>query len=409
MAKFIRFAEQVAYWGIVGIPFSIAIAPAFTSALVGITMVFFLAKWVAGGVRNYKGSAIDLAFLALLGISLVSIVNAVSLEASIKGILKYCQYAMIFIILIAEVKDKLHIKRMVLSMALGGVLASVDAGWQIAFGKDFIRGNLPIINIGLMRASAAFPNANGLGVYLAPLAPFVIGLALYNLKGKAKVATLIAGLLIVVGIVMTWSRPAALGCFLALLIIGIVRRDKVLLSILVALLAISPIIAPRSIKQWAKDVNYNPIVFMCNPDRMSMYRNTMNMISHHPIIGVGLSNFSRSYHKYKLYEPENAITGDSVYAHNNFLHTAGEVGLLGLAALLWLIFALFKKNISIYRKLKDPQLAVLSLCLIAALAAYLINGLTETNLYYGRLVPLFWYLVGFSLALEKFVPLTKTL
>jgi len=165
---------------------------------------------------------------------------------------------------------------------------------------------------------------------------------------------------------------------------------------------------PKNIKDWAKKVNYNPAVFMLNPDRISMYRNTLNMIRHHPLLGVGVNTFSQNYLTYKLPEPPGAETASHIYAHNNFLHLAADIGLLGLGVFIWLLFNLFKQAIHVYRNTKDEYYKIVSLSLSACLVAFLINGLTETSLYYSRVAMIFWYLAGFSLSLDKFLPRDET-
>jgi putative inorganic carbon (HCO3(-)) transporter len=132
------------------------------------------------------------------------------------------------------------------------------------------------------------------------------------------------------------------------------------------------------------------------------------MISHHPLVGVGVNTFTRNYLKYKLPEPENAKTSDAIYAHNNFLHMAGEIGLLGLGCFLWILFNLFKTGIWLYQNLKEEYLKIVAISLIACFIAFLINGLTETSLYYSRVAMIFWYLIGLSLALIKFSDGHKT-
>jgi O-antigen ligase len=158
---------------------------------------------------------------------------------------------------------------------------------------------------------------------------------------------------------------------------------------------------PKSIKSWAKEVNYNPVRFMLNDDRISVYKNTVNMIKHHPVVGVGTNTFSKNYLTYKLPEPEWARTTDSMYAHNHYLQMAGEIGLVGLAIFLWLLYRLFSENFRIYRRLKDDYLKVVSISLIACFFAFLVNGLTETSLYYSRVSMIFWYLIGVSFSLNK--------
>jgi O-antigen ligase len=144
---------------------------------------------------------------------------------------------------------------------------------------------------------------------------------------------------------------------------------------------------------------------MCNDDRIAIYRNTLNMVKAHPFIGVGANTFMKNYRFYKE-SPEyrNVVTIDYIYAHNNFLHMAGELGLTGLAVFFWLLYALFKQGFSIYSRLKNDYLKVISLSAMASFAAFLVNGLTESSLYYSRVAPLFWYLAGLTLALKNFLP-----
>ncbi|OGX57852.1 MAG: hypothetical protein A2460_05140 [Omnitrophica WOR_2 bacterium RIFOXYC2_FULL_43_9] len=164
----------------------------------------------------------------------------------------------------------------------------------------------------------------------------------------------------------------------------------------------SPFLLPKSVKTWARDVEYNPLRFMCNDDRIAVYRNSLLMIKAHPLIGVGANTFMKSYRFYKEYpEYRNIITLDEMKAHNNFLHMAGEIGLLGLSIFFWFLFILFKESWKIYRGLKDRYLSAASLSLVACLIAFLINGLTESSLYYSVVSVLFWYIAGLSISLKK--------
>lgn len=401
--KIVNLLDLLIYWSLVLFPFSIAIAPAFTYTFMGFLFFSYFFKKLLKKERFYARTSIDMPFLALVVVSLVSIVNSIDYTASIRGIFKLVQYAFIYLIFVEEVKDRIHIKRIILAIFLGAALSSFDALWQIVFGRDFIRGHLPIINIGLKRATAAFPNANVFGVYLSAITPLIIGLSLYYYKGRKKIIMLFFSVLAIAGVALTFSRGAALGLYISALFLSILKKNKLILTSLLLLLLISPFIMPKEVKDWAHQVNYNPIIFMCNADRISIYKNTLNMIKHHPLLGVGVNTFSGNYLKYKLPEPDNARTADSMYAHNNFLQMAGEIGLLGLSMFLWLLFKLFQKCIQNYNSLKDNYLKVISLSLLACIIAFLINGLTETSLYYSRVAMIFWYLVGFSLALNKFI------
>lgn len=348
------------------------------------------------------------AFSALFVASLISLRNSIDMHASFLGLVKLFKYALIFLICAQEIRDTRQIKRIVLSIVLGASLVSIDAIWQFVSGKDFIWGNplktlwdTPAYVMNMARASASFPDANVLGNYLAPIIPLIIGLALFYYRGKAKILIFSASFLALIGITLTFSRGAGLGVYLALLFMGIVKRQKVLIIVLIGALLLCPFLMPKSIKNWAKAMHYNPTVLMFNPERLSLQRNTLNMISHHPFVGVGVNTFIENYEKYKLPEPEDAKTPNKRYAHNIYLQMAAEIGFLGLGIFLWFLFLLFHQGIIVYHKLHDAYLKTVALSLLAGCTAFLINGLTETNLYHPRIVMMFWYLIGFSLALKK--------
>ncbi|MBF0494137.1 MAG: O-antigen ligase family protein [Candidatus Omnitrophica bacterium] len=400
--KLINILDFAIYWSIVVIPFSVMFGPGLANAYIGIACACFFVKKLIKKERIAVNTSVNWAYFLFIGCSILSIKNSLYMDDSVRGILRVFEYFLIFFVCSEEIKSKKQIKLIAASAALGVSLVSIDAIWQLVIGKDFIWGNTPqICPIGLPRPSASFPDPNVLGVYLSALVPLVAALAMVRETGKARIWMGIAVLLGLAGTVLTFARGTGIAVYAALLFIAIVKKQKAVIAVLVGALLVFPLVMPKSIKDWAKEIKYNPIVFLCNYDRISIYKNAVNMIKHHPVIGVGVNTFCKSYTKYKLPEPENAKTAETMYAHNIYLQMAGEIGFLGLGAFLLFLFFVFKNVFSVYRRLKDGYLSVIALSLMACIGAFLINGLTETNLYYPRVVMIFWYLIGFSLALKN--------
>lgn len=401
--KTIKFFDKLIYVTIILIPFTMAISPALMNICSGFLIFGFLANKLLKKKKIFIKAPLNLPFACFFIAAVISIFNSIDYKDSTHGLLRLIEYLFIYLIICEEVKDEKQIKRIVLSMVLGASLVSIDAFWQVIAGRDFIRGNLPVINIGIKRATASFPDANVLGIYLSAIAPLVVALALYYYKAAKKILMFLASLAIMAGVLLTYSRPTFLAIYICLVLLGIVKKDKFLIFFLLIITAIGPFVTPISVKDWAKEMGYNPLRFMCNDDRIAIYRNSLNMIMAHPVIGVGVNTFMGNYRKYKE-SPEyrNVVTSDYVYAHNNFLHMAGEVGILGLGIFFWLLYVLFKNAASSFRRLKGDFMRNVSLGLILCLAGFLLNGLTESSLYYSRVVIIFWYLVGLSLSLNKF-------
>lgn len=401
--KILQFLDFAIYWSIIIMPFSVAIAPGLANTFIGFFCAFFLIKKLITRKRFSTDRLTLLFFWIFFAASVLSIFNSVSYSTSFQGIIKLLKYILIFLVCSEEIKDKEQITRIMISICAGVSLVSIDALWQMVFGYDFIHHINIQSAIGLPRPTAAFPNCNILGIYLAALTPFIFGLTFFYYKGRSKLLMLFVSMLGLVGVYLSLSRGAGLGIYLAILFLSIAMKKKLLTSILIGILIIFPFVMPKNIKQWAKEVNYNPLVLLCNQDRISIYSNTLNMIKHHPIIGVGLNTFSKNYGKYKTVEAEKyAHTPDTIYAHDIYLQMAGETGLLGLLAFLCFLFAVFRQALKTFNKLNDKYLKIVSISLIGCLIAFLVNGLTETSLYYPRVVMVFWYFIGVSLALKKF-------
>lgn len=401
--KILNALDFILYWSIVIFPFSMSISNGMMNTFLGFIIVAFLLKSIMKGEGIFSKTSINIALLALFLMTVISLFYSDYPKDTMKGgIFRLLQYIILLFALVKEVRDKKHIWRIIFSVIAGLTLISIDAIWQVNTGKDFIRGNDPMLLIGLTRASASFSDPNILGVYLSALAPLFLGLVIYYFKGWKKVLFGLVGLLTLAGIALTYSRPTLLGVYLALLFLAIAKKSKWLITFLIVFILIAPFLLPKSVKQFAKEVNYNPVRFMCNDDRITIFRNSANMIKASPIVGHGANTFMKNYKKYKE-NPEylNIVTADFCYAHENFLQIAGELGLIGLGIFIWLLVALFKGCAAIYKQIDDYQLKLISLSLIACLIAFLVNGLTESSLNSSRVAGIFWYLIGFSLALKK--------
>lgn len=402
MQKFIKTIEKINYWSIILLPFSVAIAPGVANTVIGIMVVTFLIEKIVKKEKLCSASVPVIIFGVFIAIGVLTFINTVSVSNSLNGMVKLFKAFLIFLVCSENIKDREHFKKIAIFVVCAISLIGIDAVWQLFSGKDFIRGNGLNGNIGLARATASFPGCNSMGVYLTGLTPLIAGLALFSSGLKSRVFLTSAALIGSIGVYLSLSRGAGIGLFVSVLFLSLVRKNKIITSGLILLLLVYPFVMPKNIKEWAKSVHYNPMILLTDEVRMSIYRNTIHMISEHPFIGVGINTFSKNYGKYKTAAAEASCnTPDTIYAHNNFLQMGGEMGLLGLGTFLIFLFFTLKSIWSAFKKNTDTFLKAFSVSVFAAIIAYLINGFTETSLYYARLVMIFWFLIGVGLALKN--------
>lgn len=409
MKKTLRILNFIIFWAIILIPFFMAIAPAPANVFMGFLIAAFLVKKLIKKEALFLQTPVNMPLLFFFIITCVSVINSINLADSFRGGIARLLYSVfVFFIVAEEVKERNHLNKVIISLFLGTLLVSVDSIYQVISGRDFIRGYLTIINVGLVRATASFKDSNILGIYLSAITPLIFGLTLYYFKPPKKFFLILLSLIVFAGIALTYSRPTLLAIYVILLFFGVTRRDKMLITLLLISVVIFPLILPKSVKNWAKQVEYNPLRFMCNDDRIATFRNSLNMIKAHPVIGLGANTYMKNYKKYKEFpEYRNVVTQDTMYAHNIYLQMAVELGFIGLGIFFWLLFAIFTGGWLIYKLLKEEYLKIICLSLLACLVAFLVNGLTESSLYYSRVALIFWYLSGLLFSLNKFTPLER--
>lgn len=394
--RIISFCDKAIYWEIIAIPFVASFSSAAVNIFIGFLAFTFLAKQLSGGIKNTGPNPIDIPFAFLIIIGLASFVNSINIGSSIQGIFKLLKYGALILIVPRQIRDSVHIKRIIMAALLGLLLASLDGVYQLIFGVDFFRHKPYDTIIGLARLKAAFPHTNIFAGYLALFLPVSTGLFLYHFKARSKLYSGIITFLGLFCLLFTFCRSAVLGFWLAILIMGFIRRDKLVVSLLIAAMVIAPFILPKGIRKWSK-TTHSVAEFLMNKERFVLNETSLNMIKYHPVLGVGVNTYSLNYQRYKLHDTDEGTANTMWYAHNSFLQMAGETGVLGLGAFLWLLAVLFRECIKFYSGRKDDFSRIAALGIIMGVFAFLVNGLTETNLYYPKIAVLFWFEVSLLL------------
>ena len=407
--KVIQYCSKATYVSFILVPFFASFSSALVNLCIGVAIFGFLLKKVLLRERVFKEkNPILIPFFFIVIVSFLSFENSLNLRASLQGIGKLVKYLALVVLLIEELKDVTHAKRIVTGVLLGLLLASGDGLCQLYTGFDFIRHRtvmlmmhdpeLPsTLQINVPRMTAAFFHPNMFGIYLGLFLPLSIAVTLYAYQGRQKAFGFAASILALFCLLSTFSRGSFAGFLAALFFIAAMKKDKVLLGSLILMIAMIPFILPHDIKEWA---GTKPTIweFLLNTKRIGDWRNALNMIRHHPFLGVGVNTYTLNFEKYKLRDASRFVS-DTGWSHNSYLQMAAEIGVFGPLLFFWLIFRLFRSGLRSCRSLEDPFLKAAALGIMGGIIAYLVNGITETALYYSKMVSLFWIQVGFLLAM----------
>jgi putative inorganic carbon (hco3(-)) transporter len=395
----VKALEKIVYFCLIGIAFLLPLSSGAVNTLIGIGMACWIVKMVISKKADMNKDVLTMALFLFLAAAAISIFNSSYPKESVRGLIKVLKYMGIYFIFSRNIKDSTVLRRVVFAMMGGAAIACLDGLFQYITGKDLLRSNPLIINVGLKRMTAAFSHCNDLGVYLVTVAGPVLAFARYEMKGRTRPLWYAAAILLTLCAVLTFSRGAALAFYGAAFLIAGVKKDKVILILLIVSLLAMPFLLPSGVREWGK-TTHSFLEFFCNSDRIAFYRSAIQMIKTHPVIGVGVNTFSKVYHVYKVHDVD-IITGETCYAHNNYLQMAGEIGLAGLGIFMFFVLAVFWRLRKIYVDTsREAFVRNCALGLAAGILAFLLNGLTESSFYFSKIVVLFWFVAGLAVSLR---------
>ena len=268
------------------------------------------------------------------------------------------------------------------------------AGWAVAAS-----GLLPALNeiySGLQQLpqwrtwdvhppTGFYLNANFAAQVIVPALAMALGLALCE-ERRARRLAFAFGAVLLLGLVVSYSRGGFLGLAGALIVIwwlGIRRKLPFAIGgIAVGLAGLVGI--PRMLDRVRHEFDpHDPNNTVLS--RLPIWRAALRMIHDHPIRGIGLNSFASDL---RSYAPE--IRESHTHPHNFFLNFWLVLGVLGLAAYLWVIVWLGRAIAAGVRR--RDELWPVYIGAAAALVAILLHGLVDSTIWRNDLALQFWVL-----------------
>jgi O-antigen ligase len=111
--------------------------------------------------------------------------------------------------------------------------------------------------------------------------------------------------------------------------------------------------------------------------RSQIWRETLPLVRSYPLTGCGLGTFESAFLRYKHVAPMFIVD----YAHNDYLQTLAELGIVGFALGLALVWRIMTRVVRLALFHQESPGWALALGLAGGIAALLLHSLTDFNLY----------------------------
>ena len=293
-------------------------------------------------------------------------------------------------------------------------------GTKVGFSNDTI----PVE--GVLRVTGLYGHPNNLGLAMGrfwPLAAALAHVAFWNGPGgmariRRSWPILLATLLCLGGLLVSFSRGAYLGAAAGAVVLGLLlvgreagggRREagggrrqaaggrepsprflppasRLLPLILGAAVSLTVL---GGLALLAVNVQRFNLLGASSGIRVQTWASALAMLRDHPL-GVGLDQFGRLYPQYM--DPALAGTNEinTAHPHNLLLDIALRMGPLGLLAFTWLL-------VIFYRRMIQHTGAPLRIGAMAAMTAALVHGLVDSFYFWPDLAFAFWLMIALSM------------
>lgn len=282
-------------------------------------------------------------FIIIFGaIAFVSFWFATSKPAAFGALFVIINQIVYYFLVVNTIKTEKLLKTFIWTMAISNGLLAVFGIIQFIGANPFAT-LVATRGVGITRISGTTGDANWLAMLIVMVTPITIYWFIGESVPWRKTLLLWTAIAQILTTTFTYSRMAALG--LGLMATIIIIKQKVKPSTVFSVVGLSAILAPLlPAAYWDRiySMAFVETDFAISV-RLELQKAALNMLVDHPVLGVGVGNFGVNLFDYM---DVSRVYGGPVHevrafvltgAHNLYLDTAANMGLLGLGALITLI------------------------------------------------------------------------
>lgn len=304
--------------------------------------------------------------------------------------LDFFKVVVIFIIMINVIRTE-HRWRLLLVLLLAiSLIQSGSALRNYYTGFQLVEGNRASGSIGNM-----FENPNDLALHLVTMIPISIGLLLSTRNPLTKLFYIVCAIIMVSGIVVTFSRGGLLGliCATCVLTWKLMRRNRGLVLAVTIILGIAFIaFAPGGVVSRFSSVFDQDQASSVGARKDDLKRSLLVTLRH-PFLGVGIGNFALRSNR-------------ALATHNAYTQVSAEIGLAGMVLYIMFIVTPLRRLRAMERETildRKSHFHYLAIGMQASLVGYMVSSFFASVAFLWYV----YYLVALSVCLRRFYEIER--
>jgi O-antigen ligase len=317
----------------------------------------------------------------------------------LKMLVMWTAFVLVFQMIVTDAKPE-TVRTILLALAVSAAVVGLKAALDPGTGQP--QRLLGIGEVAEGRPGGSFEDPNILATFEALGLPAAVAFALGR-NVLLRVVGAVSFVLILAGLTLSLSRGgflAAAGALLVMLAWRPFRYAAVAALAVVVVLQVGSGSFSGEVQQTSvvqgriQSVSY---AAAGGDPRFAIWRATPEIIYEHPFFGIGANQYPVVSPRYGLYAED--LGGSYQHAHDIPLTVAAELGLLGLAAMLWATVALARVLLAAYRR-QSGFYRGLALAVTAAFTGLALQGIVDYTLSSNTVAAMMFVLAGCAVVLS---------
>jgi len=245
-----------------------------------------------------------------------------------------------------------------------------------------------------LRVFSTLGNPNVYGTYLLLAIPLAAACIVYFRHPLLKLASMGLTGLLMINLVLTYSRGCYLSLALAVGIFVLIMEKRFVVLFLPAVMAVPLILPPAVLNRLLSVVDMTDTSSLF---RMSIWQSSVRVLGDFWMTGIGQG--AGAYNRVFPYYAFAATVAE--HSHNLYIQIALELGVLGLLVFIGILACWFRTMVGFLRRNTDFRVRCVAAAMIVAVIAFLFQGLFDHALYNFRVLLTFYVFLGLGVAFAR--------
>lgn len=346
------------------------------------------------GIRMTSNAPIIILFTVLSYIALLnsSIRFSLPLPLTTANFLfvdwkNYAEMILLYFLAVSVFKDEDNQKKAVVLMSIIVLFIAIRSYRNFTGGGAFDYGKRyggPFEAMGL--------GANHFGAFIADFGSLFLGLFLLEKDWRRRLLFLATFLFCLHPLFYSYSRGAYLAALSAITFFGVVRKRSLLILVAVVVIAWQTILPASVVDRISMTETPEGEIEHSAGGRLLLWDYAMELFRQHPVFGVGFGGYALSTGGVRLANDE--ILPENFDAHNFYMRTLSEQGIIGISVFIYLLYRAFKSGWRLYRSGLSQFNTALGFGFMGTVLALTITNMFGDRWSYFALGGYFWILWG---------------